>query len=45
VEEWRQQQRSPEPKGDVKPPADPQLDKAIALLREMLTQREKKGEP
>jgi alkylated DNA nucleotide flippase Atl1 len=45
VMEWRQQQQSPEPKGDVKAPADPQLDKAIALLGEILAQREKKSEP
>ncbi len=39
---WRQQQQSPEPKADTKPPADPQLDKAAALLRETLAAQEKK---
>jgi len=42
VEEWRRQQDSPEPKADAKPPSDPQLDKAIALLREALAKEEKK---
>ena len=32
VEEWMRQQQSPEPKADAKPPFDPQLNKAIALL-------------
>jgi carboxyl-terminal processing protease len=36
VMEWRQQQQSPEPKADAKPPADPQLEKALALLREKM---------
>jgi C-terminal processing protease CtpA/Prc len=42
VEMWRQQQQSPEPKADAKPPADPQLDKAIDLLRGALAEQEKK---
>ncbi len=42
VMEWRQQQESPEPKADAKPPSDPQLDKALALLREALAKSEKK---
>ncbi len=42
VSEWRQRQQSPEPKADAKPPSDPQLDKAIALLREALVGQEKK---
>jgi C-terminal peptidase prc len=33
VEEWRAQQQSPEPKADTTPPSDPQLAKAIELLR------------
>lgn len=43
VEEWMRQQEPPEPKADAKPPFDPQLDKAIALLRETLEKRVKKG--
>lgn len=42
VMEWRQQQESPEPKPDAKSPSDPQLDKAVALLRDALTKRDKK---
>jgi C-terminal peptidase prc len=42
VLEWRQKQHSPEPKTDAKPPSDPQLDKAIDLLRAALTSQEKK---
>jgi C-terminal peptidase prc len=42
VEIWRQQQQSPEPKADVKPPSDPQLDKAIDLLRGARAEQEKK---
>jgi C-terminal peptidase prc len=42
VEMWRQQQQSPEPKADAKPPSDPQLDKAIELLRAALAGQEKK---
>lgn len=42
VEEWMRQQESPEPKADAKPPSDPQLTKAIALLREALAKNEKK---
>jgi carboxyl-terminal processing protease len=38
---WMQQQESPEPKADAKPPSDPQLDKAIALLRETLAKSDK----
>lgn len=40
---WRSQQNSPEPKADAKPPADPQLAKAAALLREALVKPEKKA--
>jgi C-terminal peptidase prc len=40
--EWRNQQQSPEPKAGAKPPADPQLEKALALLCETLAQRHKK---
>jgi carboxyl-terminal processing protease len=40
--EWRQQQQSPEPKADAKPPADPQLGKGIDLLRQALANPEKK---
>jgi carboxyl-terminal processing protease len=43
VLEWRAQQDSPEPKADAKPPTDPQLDKAVALLREALAQQNKKA--
>jgi carboxyl-terminal processing protease len=43
VLEWRQAQNSPEPKTDAKPPSDPQLGKAVAVLREALAKREKKG--
>lgn len=45
VQKWRMQQESPEPKADAKAPADPPLDKAIALLREALAQPEKKKQP
>jgi C-terminal peptidase prc len=45
VLEWRHEQQSPEPKADAKPPADPQLDRAAALLQKTLTEREKKGQP
>jgi C-terminal peptidase prc len=45
VQEWRMQQESPEPKSDAKAPADPQLDKAVTLLRAALAQREKKEQP
>ncbi len=41
---WRQAQNSPEPKADAKPPSDPQLDKAVAVLREALGKKDKKGE-
>jgi carboxyl-terminal processing protease len=40
---WRQEQNSPEPKSDARPPADTQLSKAVTLLREALTKRETKG--
>jgi carboxyl-terminal processing protease len=43
VLEWRAQQDSPEPKADAKPPVDPQLDKAVALLREALAKQSKKA--
>ncbi len=43
VLEWRAKQDSPEPKADAKPPADPQLDKAVALLREELAKQNKKA--
>jgi C-terminal peptidase prc len=36
---WRQQQQSPEPKPDAKPPADPQLAKALDLLRAALDEQ------
>jgi carboxyl-terminal processing protease len=36
VFEWRHAQDSPEPRADLKPPEDPQLAKAIAVLRERL---------
>jgi carboxyl-terminal processing protease len=36
VLEWRHAQDSPEPKADLKPPEDPQLAKAITVLRERL---------
>ncbi len=45
VWEWMRQQESPEPKSETKPPSDPQLNKAIALLREALEKSEKKGSP
>ncbi|MHB1423541.1 MAG: S41 family peptidase [Gemmataceae bacterium] len=38
---WRQQQQFPESKTDAKTPSDPQLDKALDLLRADLAQREK----
>lgn len=41
VMEWRQQQDSPEPKAGAKPPSDPQLDKALALLREGVAKNDK----
>lgn len=43
VQEWRAAQNSPEPKADAKPPSDPQLEKAVAALRETLTKKDKKG--
>jgi carboxyl-terminal processing protease len=43
VLEWQAQQESPEPRADAKPPADPQLDKAVALLREALAKQNKKA--
>jgi C-terminal peptidase prc len=43
VLEWMRQQESPEPKADAKPPADPQLAKAVALLREALARQGEKG--
>jgi carboxyl-terminal processing protease len=43
VLEWRAKQESPEPRADAKPPADPQLDKAVALLREALAKQNKKA--
>lgn len=43
VADWMHEQESPEPKADAKPPSDPQLNKAIALLREALEKSEKKG--
>jgi C-terminal processing protease CtpA/Prc len=42
VTDWMHQQESPEPKADAKPPSDPQLNKAIALLREALEKSDKK---
>jgi hypothetical protein len=42
VLEWRQQQQSPEPKADAKPPADPQLNKGIDLLHQAPAIDEKK---
>jgi len=42
VSYWMQQQQSPEPKADAKPPSDPQLAKAIALLRQALETNGKK---
>ncbi len=42
IEEWMRQQESPEPKVDAKPPSDPQLDKAIVLLREAVEKTTKK---
>ncbi|HEY7327707.1 MAG TPA: S41 family peptidase [Gemmataceae bacterium] len=42
VVDWRRQQESPEPKADAKPPLDPQLQKAIALLREAVDGSRKK---
>jgi hypothetical protein len=44
VWEWKQQQESPEPKANAKPPSDPQLNKAIALLREALEKSDKKDD-
>lgn len=41
---WRQEQQSPEPSADAKPPFDPQLDKAIALLRKSLAGQGKKDQ-
>ena len=43
VLEWRQAQNSPEPKADAKPPSDPQLNKAVAVLREVLAKKDKKS--
>ena len=45
VLEWRHLQESPEPKADARPPADPQLDRASALLREVLSREETKADP
>jgi len=44
IEEWMRQQESPEPKADAKPPSDPQLEKAIALLGEALEKSDKKDD-
>jgi C-terminal peptidase prc len=44
VLEWRRLQESPEPKADAKPPADPQLDRAVALLQKALARQEKKAD-
>jgi carboxyl-terminal processing protease len=44
VLEWRQQQQSPEAKPGAKPPLDPQLKKAITLLRESLAHQNKEGQ-
>jgi carboxyl-terminal processing protease len=43
VLEWRVAQNSPEPKADAKPPSDPQLNKAVTVLREALAKKDKKG--
>jgi carboxyl-terminal processing protease len=40
---WRAQQDSPEPRADARPPVDPQLGKAVALLREALAKQNKKA--
>jgi C-terminal processing protease CtpA/Prc len=40
--EWRQEQQTPEPKADAKPPSDPQVDKGIDVLRQVLANAEKK---
>jgi C-terminal peptidase prc len=37
--EWRHAQDSPEPRADLKPPADPQLAKAVSVLREILAKQ------
>jgi C-terminal processing protease CtpA/Prc len=39
VVEWFRAQESPEPRADLKPPADPQLARAMALLREVLAKQ------
>jgi carboxyl-terminal processing protease len=39
IMEWQAAQESPEPKADLKPPADPQFAKALALLREALAKQ------
>jgi C-terminal peptidase prc len=44
VQEWRQQQQSPEPKADAKPPADSQLAKGIELLHQATAKDEKKDQ-
>lgn len=41
---WRQEQQSPEPKADAKPPSDLQLRKAVDLLRAVLAEQEKKDQ-
>lgn len=44
VEEWMRQQESPEPKAGAKPPSDPQLEKAVALLRQAVEKSDKKDD-
>jgi carboxyl-terminal processing protease len=39
VVEWFREQESPEPKAGQKPPVDPQLARAVALLREVLAKK------
>jgi hypothetical protein len=39
---WRHEQQSPEPKADAKPPSDPQLHKAVDLLRAALARPQEK---
>jgi C-terminal processing protease CtpA/Prc len=39
VMEWFRAQESPEPKADQKPPTDPQINRALDLLREVLAKQ------